>query len=268
MLCCASCRQTSSPSPDRSPTKDANATKKDNGFSDVAIATQPFSSPSVTQPAQQHLAKADASQSLNLPESKIPISDPLAKPVFNPESIGATHKSASVPSTTISLNTNLTTPPGPATHVSITPTSMASQVSVKEETLLKEINKLSETVEKAAAGSGSTGREVASVYASQLKALTSQVRKEAGSMSESALNIAVSRLEAVAARLESLTLQGGRGGGTAESGETLSWVQVFWSHFHRIAAIYNLTSSTIVPVLFFFNHWIPQHYLELMVMLQ
>lgn len=98
---------------------------------------------------------------------------------------------------------------------------MASQVSVKEETLLKEINKLSETVEKAAAGSGSTGREVASVYASQLKALTSQVRKEAGSMSESALNIAVSRLEAVAARLESLTLQGGRGGGTAESGETL-----------------------------------------------
>ncbi|XP_025089872.1 adenylyl cyclase-associated protein 1-like isoform X2 [Pomacea canaliculata] len=64
-------------------------------------------------------------------------------------------------------------------------------------------------------------------------------------MSESALNIAVSRLEAVAARLESLTLQGGRGGGTAESDEVAQSIIAYDEFLKGAVAKFIQNSSAI-----------------------
>nr|KAG5685384.1 hypothetical protein BaRGS_031809 [Batillaria attramentaria] len=85
------------------------------------------------------------------------------------------------------------------------PPEPSQAMTETERTILSEIDKLAgavDSVEGAAAMSRADAKKCASVYANQLVALTSQVRKEAEKMSEAGLQTAVERLEKVAARLE------------------------------------------------------------------
>lgn len=83
--------------------------------------------------------------------------------------------------------------------------------------ILSQIEALAQGVERAATEGTVKDQTSCSNYAIQLCHLTSQVRQSANKMSESVLLNAVSRLEAVASRLESLSL---RGSGAFAGGDT------------------------------------------------
>lgn len=103
-------------------------------------------------------------------------------------------------------------------------------VSETERSLLRDIEKLSqavEAIEGAAAMGQAESRKCASMYANELAMLTSQVRREAGKMSEAGLMSAVDRLEKVAARLESLAAQTGISTGAGDKDQLAAFVTSF-----------------------------------------
>ncbi|KAK7475592.1 hypothetical protein BaRGS_00033181 [Batillaria attramentaria] len=110
------------------------------------------------------------------------------------------------------------------------PPEPSQAMTETERTILSEIDKLAgavDSVEGAAAMSRADAKKCASVYANQLVALTSQVRKEAEKMSEAGLQTAVERLEKVAARLETLASQSGRSAGGGDTDEVNPFVTAF-----------------------------------------
>ncbi|KAK7091526.1 hypothetical protein V1264_009192 [Littorina saxatilis] len=247
MLCC--CRDQLDITDD-SPPKISD-TDKEKVFSEAVTAhPSPAASPVTQQPANKTVAselQPSVVQATTKPAEKAPrieetLSQTAAKSVE-----AATTKAAGKPpiiQETISQTAakSVDTAPTPNPKVSVINVAasevkkqvsakadgvVASAVATKDNAVLAQIDSLSQAVEKSAAAGKLKGRESCSAFASQLSVLTSQVRAQAGNMSEAALQSAVARLESVASRLENLALKSGTSGASGDSGVVAPFVTAF-----------------------------------------
>ncbi|KAL8558489.1 hypothetical protein ACOMHN_059230 [Nucella lapillus] len=250
MLCC--CRDkldiaqdSSHPSQAKKLSATQTDSEKEKAFSEAVTAHPSPAVTPVTKQPDKVAVPAAAVPSLSPPaEDSVPVqpsSHPAAqvgqlsenKPVERPRTVEESVKrsveetvkrtEASSVDTTPKSNVsvvNVKGPPSPVAPVS------RGVLSAADQALLSQIESLSQTVGKAAEKGEVQGREGCRVYATQLSVLTSQVRKEAGNMSESALQNAVARLESVATRLEGLAGKS-TGGSAGDAGPTAAFVAAF-----------------------------------------